>query len=95
MEKDFTESKELLGKKFTFSTECSKDRYGSTGLLIKENDTTYYTYASKTATITVAGGIKSASEGVYEDGKWVKIKDVAIVDGKMTYEAGKAYQFII
>lgn len=95
MERDFSESKTLSGKTFTFATDCSKDRYGSTGLLIKVNDTTYYTYASKTATITVDGGIKSASEGVYKDGKWVKTKDVSIVDGKMTYEAGKAYQFII
>ncbi len=95
METDFSESKSLDGKTFTFETFCSNDRYGATALLIKADDSTYYTYASKTATITVSGGIKSASEGVYKDGKWVKTKDVDIIDGKFTFEAGKAYQFII
>lgn len=92
---DLTESKTLGGKTFTFDTEFANERYGATALLIRADDTTYYTYAHKTATITLDGGIKSASEGVYKDGKWVKIKDVEIVNGMMTYEAGKAYQFII
>lgn len=95
MEKNFVETKSLLGKGFTFSTDCSNDRYGSVALLINENDSTYYTYAMKTASITVEGGIKSASEGEYKNGEWVKTKDVKIVDGKLTYQAGKAYQFII
>lgn len=95
MRNGYTETKTMLGVTYTFKTDCAPDLYGATGLFIKENDTTYYTYTSKTATITVEGGIKSASEGVYKDGKWVKIKDVAIVDGTMTYEAGKAYQIII
>lgn len=94
MENGYTETKSSLGIKYTFVTDCAPDKYGSTGLLIKENDSTYYTYASKTATITVEGGIKSATEGIYKNGKWVKTKEVAIVDGTMTYEAGKAYQFI-
>lgn len=84
-----------LGKNFTFKTDCGTDRYGATGLLIKETYNTYYTYASKTSTITVDGGIKSASEGVYKNGKWVKIRDVTIIDGTLTLEPGKAYQFII
>lgn len=95
MQNKLSETKSVFSKSFTFVTDCVPDKYGSTALLIKENDTTYYTYASKTATITVEGGIKSASEGVYKDGKWVKTKDVTIVDGKMTYKAGKAYQIII
>ena len=89
------ENIEFFGKNFSFETNCAPDRYGATGLLIKENDLTYYTYASKTATITVEGGIKSASEGVYKNGKWVKTKEVKLVDGTLTYEAGKAYQFIV
>ncbi len=90
-----TETNSVLGKKFIFETDCGNDRYGATALLIKANDTTYYTYASKSATITLDGGIKSASEGVYKNGKWVKTKDIQIIDGKMPFEAGKAYQFII
>ncbi len=95
METKIAESKAIGGKTFTFETDCVGERYGATALLIKESDTTYYTYASKTATITVDEGIKSASEGVYRNGKWVKTKDVPVVDGKITYKAGKAYQFII
>lgn len=95
MQNGFLETKTLLDKEFTFATDCAPEKYGSTALLLKENDTTYYTYASKTATITVEGGIKSASMGVYKDGKWVKHKDVTIVDGTLTYEAGKAYQIIV
>ncbi len=95
MKINFSESKKIGDTSFNFVTDCLADRYGSTGLLIKANDNTYYTYASKTATITLDGGIKSASEGVYKDGKWVKTRDVEITDGVMTYEAGKAYQFII
>ena len=64
-------------------------------MLIKENSTTYYGYASKTAIISADDGIKSASEGVYKNGKWVKTKDVMVVDDKITFEAGKSYQFII
>ncbi len=90
-----TETNSVLGKSFTFATDCGNDRYGATALLIKADESTYYTYASKSATITLNGGIKSASEGVYKNGKWVKTKDIQIVDGKMTYEAGKAYRFII
>ena len=95
MENDWVETNLFFGKNFTFKTNCLPDRYGSTGLIIKANSTTYYTYASKTATITVDGGIKSASEGVYKDGKWVKTKDVEVVDGVVTYEPGKAYQLIV
>ena len=95
METDFAESKVLGGKTFDFETACSGDRYGATGLLIKENSTTYYGYASKTAIISADDGIKSASEGVYKNGKWVKTKDVMVVDDKITFEAGKSYQFII
>ena len=89
------ENKELLGKNFTFETDCGDDRYGSTGLLIKADGNTYYTYGSKSATIKVNDGIKSASEGVYRNGKWVKTKEITIVDGKLSLESGKAYQFII
>ncbi len=95
METDFTESKTLGGRNFTFETRCSNDRYGATGLLIKADDSTYYGYSSKTATITVDGGIKTASEGVYKNGKWVKTKDIDVVDGKIVFEAGKAYKFIV
>ncbi len=84
-----------LGKKFTFESNYATDKFGSTALLIKENDTTYYTYASKTATLTVEGGIKSASEGYYKNGKWVKNKDVTVVNGKITYEPGKAYKITV
>ncbi len=91
----FSESKALDDKNFTFKTNCVDERYGSTALLIKADENIYYTYASKTATLTVNGGIKAASEGVYKNGKWVKTRDIEIVDGVMTYEAGKAYQFII
>lgn len=90
------ENKGFKGKFFTFKVDNGDDLYGSTGLLIKADENTYYTYASKTATILYKSGeIKSASEGVYKDGKWVKTKDVEIVDGVMTYEAGKAYQVIV
>lgn len=95
MEKNFTETKNLSGKSFTFATECGNDRYGATGLIIKESDNTYYAYASKIATLTVNGGIKSASEGEYKNGKWVKISDIEIKNGILTLESGKAYQFII
>ncbi len=91
----FSESKALGGKTFTFKTECKNDKYGSTALLIKGSDSKYYAYASKDATITIDGGIKSASEGIYKDGKWIKTKDVKIADGVMTFEAGKAYQIIV
>lgn len=91
-----TENKGIKGKFFTFKTDNGTDKDGSTGLLIKENDTTYYTYALKTATLSYKNGtIKSASEGAYKDGKWVKTKDVEVVDGVLTYEAGKAYQIIV
>lgn len=93
MRNGFSETKELLGKNFTFTTNCAPEKYGSTGFLVKENDTTYYTYGSKAATIS--GGIKSASEGVYKNGKWVKTKDVTIINGTLTLEPGKAYQFVI
>ena len=96
IEVDYTENKGIKGKFFTFKVDNGTDLYGSTGLLIKADENTYYTYASKTATISFKNGeIKSASEGVYKNGEWVKTKDVEIVDGVMTYEAGKAYQFII
>ena len=90
------ETKGVKGDFFTFKTDNGTDKDGSTGLLIKADEKTFYTYALKEATITYKkGGIKSASEGVYKDGKWVKTKDVDIVDGVMTYEPGKAYQIII
>ncbi|MBQ3058002.1 MAG: hypothetical protein IJD00_03540 [Clostridia bacterium] len=90
------ENKGFKGKFFTFKVDNGKDLYGSTGLLVKADNNTYYSYASKTATISYKSGeIKSASEGVYENGKWVKTKDVEIVDGVLTYEAGKAYQIIV
>ena len=95
MGKNFTETKNLSGRSFTFATECGNDRYGATGLIIKESDNIYYAYASKPATVTVNGGIKSASEGEYKNGKWVKIKDVEVQNGVLTFESGKAYQFII
>lgn len=95
MQNNCVETNSSLGKNFTFETNCAPDRYSATGLLIKASSNIYYTYASKTATITVDGGIKSASEGVYKNGKWVKTKEVKLVDGTLTYEAGKAYQFIV
>ncbi len=95
MVNNFNETKTLGNKTFTFTTSILNDRYGSTALLIKEDDDTYYTYAHKSATLTVDGGIKSASEGVYKDGKWIKTKDVEIIDGTLTYEPGKAYRFTL
>lgn len=90
------ENKGIKGKFFTFKTDNGSDKDGSTALLIKADNNTYYTYALKEATISYKSGeIKSASEGVYKNGKWVKTKDVEIVDGVMTYEPGKAYQIIV
>ncbi len=91
-----TENKGVSGSFFIFNTDSGNDKYGSTALLIKEDKNTFYTYASKTATIKYKNGnITSASEGVYKDGKWVKTKDVEIIDGAITYEPGKAYQIIV
>ena len=90
------ENKGFKGKFFTFKTDNGTDLDGSTALLIKANNTTYYTYALKTSTISYKSGkIVSASEGEYKNGKWVKAKDVEVVDGVVTYEAGKAYQLIV
>ena len=89
------ETKTLLDKTFTFESTCGDERYGSTGLLIKSDNNTYYVYGSKSAAITLDGGIKFASEGDYRNGEWVKTKDVTIIDGKLALEPGKAYQFII
>lgn len=90
------ENKGFKGKFFTFKTDNGTDADGSTALLVRVDDNTYYSYALKEATISYKSGkIKSASEGVYKNGKWVKTKDVEIIDGVMTYEAGKAYQIIV
>ncbi len=90
------ENKGFKGKFFTFKNDNGNDLDGSTALLIKADDKTYYTYALKTATISYKSGeIVSASEGVYKNGKWVKTKDVDVVDGVVTYEPGKAYQLIV
>ncbi len=90
------ENKGFKGKFFTFKTDNGTDLDGSTALLIKANNTTYYTYALKTSTISYKSGkIVSASEGEYKNGKWVKAKDVEVIDGVVTYEAGKAYQLIV
>ena len=65
-------------------------------MLVKADENTYYTYALKEATISYKSGeIVSASEGVYKNGKWVKTKDIDVVDGVLTYEPGKAYQLIV
>ncbi len=90
------ENKGFKGKFFTFKTDNDTDLDGSTALLVKADDETYYTYALKEATISYKSGeIVSASEGVYKNGKWVKTKDVDVVDGVVTYEPGKAYQLIV
>ncbi|MBQ3547160.1 MAG: hypothetical protein IJA44_01630 [Clostridia bacterium] len=90
------ENKGIRGAFFSFSTDCVTDLYGATGLLIRADNNTYYTYASKSATIlAVNKQIISASEGIYKDGKWIKNADVEVIDGKITYTPGKAYQLII
>ncbi len=91
-----TENKGFKGKFFTFKTDNGTDLDGSTALLVRVDDSTYYTYALKESTISYKSGtIKSASEGYYANGKWVKTKDVEVVDGVVTYEPGKAYQLIV